>query len=408
MKSKNFIKFLLTFLLLSMAISPAFALGEGGINLFLIGVMTISPMILLVNRKFYKNDIWLLIFMLSIILIPYINHSESMRWSTVIFSLLFCSTFLAYKNLLYANNFSILNYQKLLKYLIYAYFLVLLIQQFCVLTGLPIFNVSNYHINEPWKLNTLTSEPSHSARIVALLMYCYIEIKETVDNKKYNFYLNIKKDKWVWIAFIWTMATMGSGTAFLFILLVLLKFIKFRNLVPLFILFGILVFIVEANGIDAFQRTFKTTMATLTLDTKLIFEADGSAAYRILPLIVLAKMVSFFTFDGWFGHGIDHVASFLSDYVPGLPIGWTGGGLLQLWIDFGFLSFLLFLGFHFVSFLKKGNYLDLIFWFMLVFIQGINNQILWLCIMLLFTNNFFKQISKKRNIYRSALENKNI
>ena len=381
--------FFVLLILVALAISPAIALGEGNRNLLLIGVMFIAPFIVMSHQRFYKSDIWLLLFMVSIVLAPLMNHPESMRWSTVLYSMMFGFTFIAYKQLLHGKSFSIENYQKLLKYLIYAYFVVLLIQQFCVATGLPIFNISNYVPTEPWKLNSLAAEPSHSARIVALLMYCYIVIKELIEKRGYNFRLDIKEDKWIWLAFIWTMLTMGSGTAFLFIAIVLLKFLKFRTLLPLLVISVIILFIVNTMEITAFERTFKVFMATLTLDTNAIIEADHSASLRIVPMIILAKMVDFTTLNGLFGHGVDFVSTFIYKMIPGIPEGVSGGGLLQLWMEYGFISFVLFTLFSFTHIYSKQAPLNIILWFMLVFLYGVNGQIVWLTIILLFTNRYF-------------------
>jgi len=391
--------YLLLLILTSLAVSPAFALGEGNRNLLLIGVMSLSPVIIVYYGRFNRLNVWLVLFMASIILFPLIFHPKSMRWSTVSYSVMFCLTFMAYNELLKHSYFTSINYLKLLKYLIYAFAITLLIQQFCVLTGLPIFNISNYYALEPWKLNSLAAEPSHSARIVALLMYCYITIKELVTDRKYHFHREIKKDKWVWLAFIWTMATMGSGTAILFFGIVLLKFIRFRNLIPLFIIGGTLLFLVENFEITAIERTYKTVMATLTFDEKTIIKADHSASVRIVPFIILAKMVNLNSIDGWFGNGIDYVSSFLSDYLPGVYKGTSGGGLFLLWIEYGFISFVLFIIFSLSSSFKKGDYLSIVFWFLLVFLYGVNSQIVWLCLILLFTNNhFFKKQLKALNV----------
>ncbi|MCK5539150.1 MAG: hypothetical protein KAI79_20175, partial [Bacteroidales bacterium] len=207
--------------------------------------------------------------------------------------------------------------------------------------------------------------------------------------------LDFKVDKWVWFGFLWTMVTMGSGTAFAFIAIVLLKFVKLKNLIALFIIFGLMIFLANIFGITAFERTFKVFIATLTFDTEVIIEADHSAAFRIVPLLLLAQRVGVTTLDDWFGHGIDYVGSFLSSIMLGLPEGYTGGGLFQLWMDYGFLSFILFIIFSFSHSFRKGDYISMAFWFMLVFIYNINNQIVWITIVLLFTNQYYnKQLSK--------------
>jgi hypothetical protein len=268
-----------------------------------------------------------------------------------------------------------------------------------VLTGLPVFNLSNYDLMEPWKLNSLAAEPSHSARIVALLMYCYITITEVIQNRKYNFKINLKNDKWLWIAFIWTMVTMGSGTAFLFIGIVLLKFIRFKNLVPLFIIGSGILFFVNNFEITAFERTYDTILATLTLDEDVILQADHSAAMRIVPGIVVAKMVTFNSLNGWFGHGVDFTSGFLSEMIPGLPEGASGGGMFQIWIEYGFISFALFVVFSFSTTYRKRDYLSILFWVLLVFLYGINNQIVWLCIVLLFTNKHFLKTENLKHYF---------
>ena len=119
---------LITIILISIAVSPAFALGEGNRNLLLIGVMGVSPIIVITYFRIYRSDIWLLLFMLTIVVNPLVNHPESMRWSTVLYSMMFCLTFMAYNRLLTMDTLSIEHYYKLLRYLMYAYFIVLLIQ----------------------------------------------------------------------------------------------------------------------------------------------------------------------------------------------------------------------------------------------------------------------------------------
>lgn len=394
----NLIKFWLSLLIISFATSPAFALDSSNMNLLLIGVMLISPIILFISiRSISIEDILLILFMLSIIFSPLINHPETMRWSTVIYSCMFIISFITYKHLLYKDIFRIENFEKLIRYLIYAYTLVLIIQQICVLLGLPIFNLSNYSPAEPWKLNSLTSEPSHSARIVGLLMYCYIVIKEIMLNRKYNLKNDLKVDKWIWFSFFWTMITMGSGTAFLFIFFVLSVFLSFRNLIILLLVFIILIGAITFFEITAFDRTWKVFLATLTLDTNKIIAADPSASVRIVPFIIISQLVDFTTFNDWFGYGVDYVKSIFSTYVRigGLPEGFTGGGMFQVWLDYGLLSFLLFVYFTFSATYLKDSIVSVFFWFLLVFMYGVNSQIVWVTIVLLFTLNYFKQQYKR-------------
>ncbi len=387
----------LTLIIISFAIAPEIAFDDKNRNLLLFGIMLFSPLVLLKYRKFYLSDIWLLLFMLSIVFSPLLFHSENIRWSTIIYSIAFVLTFLAYERLLHRYKFTAQDYLSLLKYLIYAYFIVLLIQQFCVLTGLPILNVRFYDIANPWKLNSLAGEPSHSARIVGVLMYSYMVMKEIIENKKYDFKESIKKDKWIWLSFLWIMLTMGSGTAILFLGVVLLKFIRFRTLIPLFILLSLTAILINTMGSHSYDRVLNVIMATATFDTDAIIKADHSASSRIVPMMVISQMVDFISINGWFGHGIDSTNVIIHAIYPGFPEGATGGGMFQLWWEYGFLTFILFVWFSIKMTFRKKDMLTLVFWFFLVFMYGVNSQIVWLTIMLLYTNIFF--IKNKTNKY---------
>ena len=275
-------------LLLSLSISPAIFLGEGNRNLLLIGVMSIIPIFFLKYFKLDKIDIILLACFLLMLIGPYFTNIESYRISTILYSIMFGFLFITYKQILYHSFFTIENFIKLIKYIIYAYLIVLIIQQFCVLTGLPIFNISNYSPAEPFKLNSLSAEPSHTVRIVALLMFTYIILTEIMKDTKYSFLEELRNDKLLWFAFLWIMLTSGSATGFLFLAIIFMKFLQIRNIVFLFILTVLGIILLLNLNITSFQRTFDFTQAVLTLDIYEMMSVDHSASMRIAPLFVVA------------------------------------------------------------------------------------------------------------------------
>ena len=319
------------------AISPAFALGEGNRNLILIGIMCLSPILIVGFNSLQRSDIWLIIFLIGIIIIPLVNQPQSIRWSTILYSCMFGLTFMAYTRLLYAARLSHSVYIKFLKYLIIAYTITLIIQQFCVLTGLPIFNVSNYDTTVPWKLNSLSAEPSHSARIVALLTYSYLFVKQILLRRSYHFKNDFSSDKWIWLGFFWIVMTSGSATGFLFLTIIMLKFLNFKNLFPLILISTLIFALINSFEISAANRAYQTFYATLTFDEASIIEADHSGSIRIVPIIILIKLIDFSTIDSWLGHGIDYVSTFLSYSLPGLQEGMSSGGLMVFCMEYGFL-----------------------------------------------------------------------
>jgi len=390
MNSKKLNLFFTKLFIISLAIAPAFALGDDNRNLLLIGVMFLSPIILLAYNQYQKLDVWILLAAASLALGPVLLHPESLRWSTILYSWMFFLTFMAYNRLLHANFFSAFHFYKLIRFLIFAYFLVLLVQQFCVLTGLPIFNLSNYNPAEPWKLNSLSSEPSHSARIMGLLMFCYLSMSEIKFKRKYSVSEDLWNDKWVWLAFFWTMITMGSSTAFLFIPIILLKVISKKNIFPLLVLLIVLFILFDQVGFTSIDRTFAFFKATLTLNTEKIIEADHSASFRVVPFLTLLSFLNFSDLNGILGHGVDTVSTFMYKYMPGGGDKVTGGGFFLIWYEYGFLSFILLLISSLKISINRRDYFTYVFWFLLVFLSGLNSQIVWLCMVLLFTITFYK------------------
>jgi hypothetical protein len=301
---------------------------------------------------------------------------------------------MVFEHVLYYSDFSSFDYLNLLKAIIYAYFFVLLIQQVCVLLGLPIFMVSSYDPSTPFKLNSLSAEPSHSARIVPLLFYSYIVVKEHTLGRKYLF-KDIGSEKFLWFSFLWTMITMESGTAFIFLLVIFLRFLNVKNII-IFILIALVVsLILKDMHFAPVDRAYKFLSAIFTLDSDFILETDHSGALRVVPIMILADLVDVSTFSGLFGNGIDYVSTFLWRYIPGVPQGITGGGMLLVWMEYGFISFMIFIIFSLLATFDSKNLLSLFFWFILVFMYGINNQIVWLVIMILYLNKYF--LSRSEN-----------
>lgn len=393
-------KTLVFIFIILLAISPSFALGAGNRNLLLIGVMLTSPIILLRYPIIIpKVDIPLICLGVMIIVYPLIFHPETMRWSTVLYSCLFSLFFMAFARILYNSSFSSHDFLFLLKWLIFSFCIVLIIQQFCVLTGLPIFNISNYNPMEPWKLNSLTAEPSHTARILTLLMFMYIITFKHINGFTHISDLLPKIDKLVLVAYLYPIFTMGSGTGFIFLLLLILSFVSPKKIGTIVILIFVLlpVAYIVIQNIESANRSFKFITLLLEFDETSLIRKDLSAAIRIIPTIHGAKSVSIFTIDGLFGHGIDADAG-----LTPLPSVTLGAGSLSIWYNFGFIVSILFWAFSLsICFIKGRATMSIIFWFLLCFFYGgFNNQIVWFTLCLFLTYKFIIRQNNERNLGR--------
>ena len=256
----------------------AFSFDAKARNLLLVGFMVLASSSIVFYRKVYKSDFILLLFVFCLLIFPAFAHDYHTRWSTVIYSCLFCTSFIVFIRAFHVAQFSQLDFLNTLKFLLFAYCIILFIQQISVVIGLPPLNLRNYSPETPFKLNALGAEPSWSARIMALLFYCYITVKEYFLERPYNFTENIREDRWVWLAFVWPMITMMSGTAMIFLVLVLLKFIRIKKVLLVVPLFLSLLVVAENSHFEPYERMRNTVLATLTLDTQLIVETDHSAS----------------------------------------------------------------------------------------------------------------------------------
>ncbi len=378
-KDNIFINIMITLI----AVSPAFALGEGNRNLLLIGAMCLSPYYFLRYPIIIpKVDIPLVLLCYMMTGFPLVFHPDTMRWSTVLYSCMFCIYFMAFARVFLAKEYNLSDFSRLLKGLIYAYCIVLIIQQICVLFGWPIFNVSNYSPKEPWKLNSLMSEPSHSARIVPVLMYIFICCEKGIKGT-WSIKQSISEERWVWIAFLWSVLTMSSSTAFIFLFIIIAKSISTKKILSSIAVIAIVIGVLYSSGNRTIVRVQKIITATLTFDENKIIRADGSGSYRIVPTIRGAKAVSLTDLDDWFGHGIDADVYAIKP-LPGTDAGHAGS--FYLWYNYGFLVSILFWMFSLSICLIKKDPVSILVWLLCIFSYGgLNNQIIWLTIILLYT-----------------------
>ena len=110
--------------------------------------------------------------------------------------------------------------------------------------------------------------------------------------------------KWVSIMFLWMMLTMGSGTAYVCLILFSLYFVRWHNwyyIIPALVISYIFAQNLE---IEQLKRATETIEATATFDKDVVRETDNSASVRITPILNSFK-ADFTKKETWFGYGID-------------------------------------------------------------------------------------------------------
>lgn len=393
---------LLAFMIIALAIAPSvFLEKETMLNWMMIGVISLSPLYLLYYNKptTDENKYWLFIVLFICFTVSF--HLATIRWTTIIFSITFLMYYISFMRAVRCEHPNFSFFISVTKLLLLAYWIVLMIQQACVLLGLPIFNVSAYDPAEPWKLNSLMSEPSHSARIIPILMYVYISIKEVVEGEK-TLKTSYQSDKIVWFAFLYSSITMFSATAYVFMLIVFAKFLNRRTIIRSLLVCFIGALIISYFGANkTLQRTIDVVEATITLDENKIIEADGSGSYRIVPFFRGANAVGFTTIEDYIGHGID---ADMRDIEP-LPGTTTGcAGPFVIWYNYGLILQVIYWLITFnICYIRK-NKASILIWLLCVFnYGGMNNQIVWLSITLLYSYKYclYQQLKFRKSFLRN-------
>jgi len=380
-------------MLVFVSTSPAFALGEGSRNLLLIAMMMISPVFFL----FFRQDNWKLELAVMLLmglqfLLPIWRHPATMRYSTYLYSCLFYLYFVVYSRVLGHGAFTMEMFGNVLKGLLYAYFIVLFIQQICVLGHFPIFNLGIGYdgIHDKWKLNSLMSESSHAARVTSLLMYVYVSVRK-LQIPDYSLRNSFILDGGVWVAFLWPALTMMSSTAFLFMILVFMSFVDFRrdNLSLLVVIVAVIPVLFVVRQLPQFRRMERFARAVMTLDVQAIDQADNSAAQRVVPSLNALEVIGFSSADDWFGHGVDADAELVTPARGAIVIT---GGAFSVWINYGLLFQLVFWLFTFFIIHSRMHLGTWIIWLLYVFMYGIiNSQIVWFALIMMYTLKHFQR-----------------
>lgn len=229
------------------------------------------------------------------------------RFSTLGFLGLYLATFAVYSQLLLQGTFTFGYFKRLLRWIILAFGIILVMQQLCMLAGIrnmPLFNLHNQLFLSLTKLHSLTLEPSHSARVLAVLALCYWRMYEMERGEKPTLRdLFSGEMRWPMVLFFWSMLTMGSGTAFAALGCLSLYFITKRTAAYVVPFIVAMYFAASAMELTQFERANSMAQAAMTGDVQAVNQADGSGAYRVVPLVNTLTKTDLTQTETWVGKG---------------------------------------------------------------------------------------------------------
>ena len=285
---------------------PIDGFGGFGPNKFILVVIIILVM-LLYSFKMSKAVIIGTIYLLFQYSVASF-HPESFRWSTLLFSAMMVYSYAAFYNFIFIEKvFTIDHFIRLCKWIMMAYFIVCIVQQVLIIIGINnVLIINLYPLDRGLGCNSLCREPSTFGRFMLVFYYAYVKCQEYKrDEGPFTLSeLFSGEHKWITIRFLWMMLTMGSGTAFVCLILFSLYFVRKHNwyyVIPVLVVCYILL---QNSGIEALDRATNTIEATTSLDNKTVQETDGSASARITPIINTIK-ADYSKSETWLGYGID-------------------------------------------------------------------------------------------------------
>ncbi len=285
--------------------------GRGGLGIVKIGCMVSGLLVLFfgafsITKAFIIGTFYLTwqYFVASL-------HPETFRSSTLLFSVGLVYTYVCFYNLLYVKKvFTVYHFLLLVKFIIFAFFIVCIIQQCFIIAGItymPAVNLIQV-LNRGLGCNSLSMEPSTFARTMLVFYYAYVKCNEYIRNEGPYTVKELfqGEHKRITLCFLWMMCTMGSGTAFVCLIAFALYFVRKNNwyyIIPAFLI--LYFYVLPMFNAEQLDRATSVINATTTFDQQTVEDADGSAASRISPFINSFN-VDLSDSDTWFGHGIDY------------------------------------------------------------------------------------------------------
>ena len=271
-----------------------------------VGIMVITLVVFIFYVPYISKAVWgaciywLLCYFTA-------SFHEEMRFSTLGYLGMFLITYIVFYNLIYTGVFTLLQFKKILKFLLLAHCVTLLLQQTCIILGfrdIPFLNLIGTQYYAWNRLPTLSCEPSHTARIISAVMLGYIQCLEIQQGKKISLFQLFDKDnRLVTLAYLWLVFTMGSATGWIGFGILSLYFVRLRTIFYIIPIFIGMFFILQFSGNKQFIRVKTAIGTTLTGDVSKIFKTEASGSVRIIPLLNTLTNTDLTQKESWVGSG---------------------------------------------------------------------------------------------------------
>lgn len=378
--------------LILMSIQILLIEGTGTSPIKIVGMLSMSFLMLFYVPVISKAVIYGSAYLLFLI-ISTIANLETFRAETVLYRFASTTAFISFYNIVYYKQvFSLDYFIRLIKGLIVAYIAVLIIQQILKISFLGYSSALWINLvkldRNILSANSLSLEPSHTARILGALAIVLIRLYECLWGADSVTIKNVWRDfKYGVVGLIWAFLSMGSGTAIIALFMVILTMLKKQYAIVVAIVFAGLFITIPHINYPPVQRIYRTINASTTLNRKAIQEADLSASARVLPYVYTIEHFDLSKKETWLGHGID--SGIKNDK-------WSTKRMIGDMTDYGFLQYIFALGLIFVCCIKRFFSIETLF-FVVLLMAEIRNVYVWWSIFMLFSASRYFILQYEQN-----------
>lgn len=343
--------------------------SRAGVSMLKIGVSFLCLFFLLMRPPFVSKALIMLAIYFIVVFVCVSFYPQTFRWSTMLYLLSYIIVYLyVYDSVVCREMIDYETFMKFIIGLMYAYVIVLIMQQMLIIVGVrsfPLLNLTQF-LDRGIGANSLSYEPSSAARIMAVLYLALIRMEELKQNKRITIQHLWENYRWPTLSFLWTMVTMGSGTAMIALLLTSLYFINIKQIIVAMGVVLVLSLAVKYIEFKPLQRVSATISAVMTGDEDEVSKVDGSAASRIVPMINFFKL-DFFDLDTWLGRGIDYSSSQGRNFTERYQVAVLGNIN-----EYGLISYVVLLVFIFTCVIYRVFSLETLF-FLALFAGTLGN-----------------------------------
>lgn len=296
--------------LVLLCVNPGWAhYGLQRANLLLAGWMCLSPLLLFDRRTHVwmpRIDIPLIVVAASATLLPMAFHPTTLRWITQLMTCACCFTFMMYARMLRVSHFGVRALLRLIRAIVYAYAVMLVIQQIFTLTGWGVPGEGLVHTK--WKLNSLAAEASHMVITMSMCIWFYgLILRKRKPGRRFS--EEVRRNPFFWLCYLWTMLSVPAASTFIFLPISFLPWVTKRTYAKAIGITScviIVLFLTTPIARNAqFMRAQRTVFATLTLNVESIEENESSGASRIAPSLRGIRKAAEVNINTLIGHGVD-------------------------------------------------------------------------------------------------------